>query len=98
MAVFVEQFRFLVLYVGVALLALTIPAAFVSALRRSGIWVRLRKVCADRTECGPYQRRISSLLVWLCVVPLVCVLVVRGSTKNGESTVYDFLCRSCDCQ
>ncbi len=83
MAAFVAQFQFVILCIFSGLLGLTILAAFVLALRRSGVWVRLRNVCADRTECGPYQKRISSLLVWLCVVPLVCVLVVRGSTKNG---------------
>ncbi len=86
MATFVAQIQFVILSIFSGLLGLTVLAAFGVALCRSGGWARLRNVCADRTECGPYQRRISSLLMWLCVVPLLCVLVVRGSTKNGGGT------------
>ncbi len=86
MAAFVTQFQFVILCIFSGLLGLTILAAFVLALKWGGAWTRLREAWRTVTERGPYQGRISSVLVWLCVVPLVCVLVVRGSTKNGGGT------------
>ncbi len=86
MTALVEQFRSLVLYVSVILLAVTTLAVFFLALRRNDVFERLQEAWRTATERGPYQSRISSVLVWLCVVPLVCVLVVRGATKNGGGT------------
>ncbi len=86
MAAFVAQIQFIILCVFSGLLGLTVLVAFGFALWRSGAWVRMREAWWTSTERGPYQRHISSLLVWLCVMPPVCVLVVRGSTKNGSGT------------
>ncbi len=74
----VAQFQLVLLYVGVALLALTALGLFLVSLQQSEAFERVGRIFR--------ALRHSSPLVWLCVVPLVCVLVVRGSTKNGGGT------------
>ncbi len=74
MATFATQVQFLILCIFAGLLGLTVLAAFGLALRRSGVFARAQGMLR------------SSPLAWLCVVPLVCVLVVCGSTKSGGET------------